>query len=81
MGKVSIIIPVYNAEKTLKTCLDSIIDQTLDDIEIICVDDGSVDNSPEILREYAQKDSRVKIITQQNSGQGIARNKVIEAAQ
>lgn len=81
MGKVSIIIPVYNAEKTLKTCLDSIICQTLDDIEIICVDDGSVDNSPEILREYAQNDSRVKIITQLNSGQGIARNKGIEAAQ
>ena len=53
--KVSVIIPVYNTEKYLRECLDSVVNQTLKDIEIICVDDGSTDSSPEILREYAAK--------------------------
>ena len=74
MPKVSVIIPVYNVEKYLSQCLDSVVNQTLKDIEIICIDDGSTDNSLEILKTYAQKDSRIKILTQQNSGAGAARN-------
>ena len=79
--KVSVIVPVYNVEKYLCECMDSIINQTLDDIEIICVNDGSTDNSLEILEEYAQKDSRVKVITIENSGLSIARNYGIQHAQ
>lgn len=62
--KVSVIIPVYNAEKHLRKCLDSVCRQTLDNIEIICVDDGSTDNSLNILQEYAQNDIRVHIYSQ-----------------
>ena len=72
--KVSVIIPVYNTEKYLRECLDSVVNQTLKDIEIICVDDGSTDSSPEILREYAAKDSRIKVYTQEKSNAGAARN-------
>lgn len=72
--KVSVIIPVYNAEKYLRECLDSVIEQTLQEIEIICVDDGSTDNSLAILKEYTQKDERLKIIEQANRGAGAARN-------
>lgn len=75
MVKVSVIIPVYNVENYLKECLDSIINQTLKDIEIICVNDGSTDNSLNILNEYANKDNRIKIISQENQGQAVARNK------
>ncbi len=71
---VSIIIPVYNVEKYLRTCLDSVINQTMRNIEIICVNDGSTDNSADILKEYQQKDQRVQVITQRNSGLSIARN-------
>lgn len=78
---VSIIIPVYNAGQYLRTCLDSAIDQTLKNIEIICVDDGSTDSSPAILAEYALVDPRVRIIRQENRGYGCAVNKGIEAAQ
>lgn len=78
--KVSIIMPVYNVEKYLKKCLNSLINQTLDDIEIICVNDGSTDNSDKILQEFAQKDSRIKILTQSNKGQSVARNLAIENA-
>lgn len=72
--KVSVIVPVYNNEKFLKKCLDSIANQTLKEIEIICVDDGSSDGSLEILNEYKLKDERFKIISQVNSGAAIARN-------
>ena len=72
--KVSVIIPVYNTEKYLRECLDSVVNQTLRDIEIICVDDGSTDASPEILRKYAEKDSRVQVFTQEKSNAGAARN-------
>ena len=72
--KVSVIIPVYNVEKYLRECLDSVINQTLKDIEIICVDDGSTDNSLEILKEYAKKDKRLKVFTQKNQGAAVARN-------
>ena len=82
MPKISVIIPVYNTEKYLKQCLDSVINQTLKDIEIICVDDCSTDNSLEILEEYANKDNRIKIIEQEvNQGQGIAKNIGINCAQ
>ena len=72
--KVSVIIPVYNVEEYLRECLDSVINQTLKEIEIICVDDGSTDNSLEILKEYAQKDNRITVIKQRNSGSGTTRN-------
>ena len=72
--KVSVIIPVYNTEPYLRQCLDSVVNQTLLDIEIICVDDGSTDTSPEILREYAASDSRIRIFTQPHADAGVARN-------
>ena len=78
--KVSIVVPVYNAEKTLKRCLDSLRKQTLKDIEIICVNDGSSDKSGEILAQYAAHDARFKIITQENKYIGAARNAGIDAA-
>ena len=74
MPKISVIIPVYNVEKYLSRCLDSIINQTLSDIEIICINDGSSDNSAEILELYSKNDNRIKIITQENKGLSIARN-------
>lgn len=74
MPKVSVIIPVYNVEAYLRQCLDSVLNQTLRDIEIICVDDGSTDSSPDILKEYSDKDSRIKVITRKNGGAGSARN-------
>lgn len=72
--KVSVIIPVYNVEAYLRQCLDSVIKQTLEEIEIICVDDGSTDNSLEILKEYAAKDKRITILKQKNLHAGVARN-------
>ena len=74
MPKVSVIIPVYNVEEYLRECLDSVVNQTLKEIEIICIDDGSIDNSLEILKEYAQKDNRITVIKQKNLYAGIARN-------
>ena len=71
--KISVILPVYNVEKYLSECLDSIVNQTLKEIEIICVNDGSTDNSFTILKEYASKDNRIKIIDKENEGQGYAR--------
>lgn len=72
--KVSVIIPVYNVEKYLRECLDSVVNQTLREIEIICVDDGSTDSSLDILKEYASKDNRITVIGQQNLHAGVARN-------
>jgi glycosyltransferase involved in cell wall biosynthesis len=80
MPKVSIIVPVYNVEKYLEKCLDSLINQTLKDIEIICINDGSLDNSINILEKYAIKDNRLKIISQKNAGLSAARNTGINAA-
>ena len=62
MPEVSVIIPVYNTEKYLRKCLESVRNQTLKDIEIICVDDGSTDSCPDILEEYARMDARIKVI-------------------
>lgn len=78
--KISVIIPVYNAEKYLRECLDSVAEQTLKEIEIICVDDGSTDASPQILKEYAAKDSRFKILKQKNQFAGVARNNGMKIA-
>jgi glycosyltransferase involved in cell wall biosynthesis/SAM-dependent methyltransferase len=77
---ISVIMPVYNAEKHLQVCLDSVVNQTLKDIEIICVNDGSTDNSLNILEKYQQKDDRIKIITQENQGAGVARNQGLKVA-
>lgn len=74
MPKISVIIPVYNTEKYLSRCLESIINQTYTDLEIICVNDGSTDNSAKILEEYAKKDKRIKVISQNNRGLSMARN-------
>ena len=74
MAKVSVVVPVYNVEKYLTECLDSIINQTLEDIEIICVNDGSTDSSLEILNNYAQKDKRIIVINKANSGYGNTMN-------
>lgn len=78
MTKLSIIVPVYNVEKYLPKCLESLIKQTLKDIEIICVNDGSIDNSLAILKEFASKDSRIKIIDNQHQGVAKTRNTGIE---
>ena len=80
MIKVSIIVPVYNVELYLKHCLDSLVNQTLKDIEIICVNDGSTDNSLSILEEYAQKYSVIKVIDKENGGISSARNIAISQA-
>lgn len=74
MVKVSAIIPVYNVEEYLPKCLDSLINQTLKDIEIIVVNDGSPDNSEKIIKEYSKKDKRIIYIKKENGGQGSARN-------
>lgn len=71
---VSVIIPVYNAELYLAKCLESVIGQTLKEIEIICVDDGSTDNSVKIIEQYSQSDKRIKLLKQDNKGAGAARN-------
>ncbi|MBR5800135.1 MAG: glycosyltransferase [Lachnospiraceae bacterium] len=78
--KVSVIIPVYNVEKYLKQCLDSVITQTYTNLEIICVDDGSTDHSLDILRFYEKKDSRIKVLTQKNQGPSVARNRALDVA-
>lgn len=80
MAKVSVIIPVYNAEQYLRQCLDSVVGQTLRDIEIICVDDGSRDNSVTILKEYAARDSRLRLVREKNRGAGAARNQGLREA-
>ncbi len=77
---VSIIIPVYNTEKYLKVCLDSIFSQSLEELEVICVNDGSVDNSLQILNEYSEIYKNMTVITQKNAGSGIARNTGIKLA-
>lgn len=80
MKAVSIIVPIYNTEKYLEECLDSLINQTLKDIEIILVNDGSKDKSGDICKKYKLLDKRIKLIEQNNYGQSIARNKGLELA-
>ncbi len=74
MPLISVIIPVYNVERYLARCLDSVIQNTYQNLEIICVNDGSRDNSAEILQQYAQKDPRIIVITKENGGLSSARN-------
>ena len=76
---ISVIVPVYNVEKYLPKCLDSLLAQTWQELEIIVVDDGSPDNSWDIMQEYARRDSRVRLIRQKNGGLSAARNAVVEA--
>lgn len=78
--KVSVVIPVYNVEQYLPKCLTSIVQQTLKDIEIICVNDGSTDNCLKIIEEFKSKDERIKIINKENDGLGSARNAGLEYA-
>ena len=80
MPKISIIVPIYNSEEYLKECLNSLVNQTFKDIEIICVNDGSTDNSLEIVKHFAEKDSRIKVINQENKGQSAARNAGLKIA-
>ena len=78
--KISVIIPIYNAEKYLKRCLESIIEQSLKEIEIICVNDGSTDNSLEILKRLQKQDERIIIINKKNNGVSRARNEALKIA-
>ena len=79
-GLISVIVPVYNTADYLHICLNSILSNTYKNLEVICVNDGSKDNSSQILRELAEKDSRVKIIEQENQGVSVARNNALDAA-
>lgn len=78
--RVSIILPTYNVERYLEKCLDSVLEQTYKNIEIIVVDDGSTDSSLEIAKRYKEKDERIKVLTQENKGSGPARNLGLEHA-
>ncbi len=80
MPKVSVIVPVYNAEPYLRECMESIVRQTLKDIEIICVNDGSTDGSPAILKEYAARDGRIVQVDKENGGYGLAMNTGLDRA-
>ncbi len=80
MSQISVIIPVYNAEKTLTRCLDSIMKQTFDDFEAILINDGSKDKSEEICSKYCEKDNRFRLISQENAGPSKARNRGIDEA-
>jgi len=81
MPAVSVIVPVYNAEAFLDKCLESLTSQTLPDLEIICVDDGSSDKSPDLLKAWSNKDSRIKVLyLSENQGPSTARNTALEAA-
>lgn len=80
MDLVSVIVPVYNAEQFLARCLNSVLNQSYEKLEVILINDGSTDNSQKICEEFAEKDVRVKLINQENSGPSVARNKGIDLA-
>ncbi len=80
MEKISVIVPVYNVAPYLKQCLDSIVNQTYRNLEIILVNDGSTDNSPEICQQYQQQDQRIRVISQKNAGLSAARNTGLDIA-
>lgn len=75
---ISVIVPVYNVEKYIRECLDSIVNQTYKNLQIILVDDGSTDNSGKICDEFAKKDSRITVVHQENQGAGVAKNTGLE---
>ena len=77
---ISVIVPIYNVEKYINRCIDSIIEQTYTNLEIILVDDGSTDNSGSICDEYAKKDNRIKVIHKENGGVSSARNVGLDTA-
>ena len=79
-GLVTVVLPIYNVEKQLNRCIESVVNQTYKNIEIILVDDGSVDSCPAICDEWAKKDYRIRVIHKQNQGLGMARNTGIENA-
>ena len=79
--KVSVIIPIYNVEEYLEECIDSILNQSLDNVEILCINDGSTDNSLSILNKYSERNSNIKIINQENTGAGTARNRALKFAE
>lgn len=80
MPKISILVPIYNASKYLRQAIDSLVNQTLQDIEIICINDGSTDNSLKIIEEYASKDARIVILDKPNTGYGDSMNQGIKLA-
>ena len=81
MSKVSVIVPVYNGEDKLKRCVESILNQDYEDLELILVNDGSKDNSRAIIDEYAEKDSRIKKLHKENGGVSSTRNAGLELAE
>ena len=80
MKKISVIIPIYNAEMYIEECIESVRKQTIQDLEIVCVDDGSLDDSESIIQKIASKDLRIKLIRQKNQGAGNARNNGLKNA-
>lgn len=78
--KISVLVPIYNVKNYLTQCLDSLVNQTLTDIEIICIDDGSTDGSAAIIQEFQKSDSRIKVITKRNSGYGDSMNRGLKKA-
>ncbi len=80
MSLISIVVPVYNAKASLRKCLDSLAQQTYTEFEVLLIDDGSTDESPEICREFSERDSRFRLITQRNAGPAAARNNGMELA-
>lgn len=80
MPAVSVLIPCFNVERYVRECLDSVVNQTLGDLEILCINDGSTDATPDILREYAARDARIRIIDKPNSGYGDSMNRGLDAA-
>ena len=79
-GKVSVIVPVYNVEKYVGKCIESIINQTYTNLEILINNDGSTDNSYKICESYAAKDYRIRLLTQENSGVSVCRNNMLDVA-
>ena len=80
-AKISVLVPVYNVERYLRRCLDSILAQTFPELEILCLDDGSTDASGAVLDEYAGRDSRIKVIHKENTGYGNTMNLAITMAE
>jgi glycosyltransferase involved in cell wall biosynthesis len=78
--QISVVIPVYNVDRYLGECLDSVVNQTLANIEIICIDDGSTDGSRQILEKYASLDDRIRVVSKENEGQSVARNLAVSMA-